>query len=148
MNHQLSRAVVQFAEEQGAGVIQMEDLGGLQDVLRGSFVGARWRYEELQRFIQYKGEEAGIEVRKVEAKHTSRRCSKCGYINAGFTREHRDRMRSGGMSVRYECVNPDCRDECNKYPLDADYNAARNISTIDIEREIRVQCKKQGIAYE
>ena len=146
MNHQLSRAVVQFAQEQGAGVIQMEDLDGLQEVLRGSFLGARWRYEELQRFIKYKGEEAGIKVWPVKARYTSRRCSKCGYINAGFTREHRDRMRSEGKSARYECVNPDCRDECNKYPVDADYNAARNISTIDIAKEILVQCKKQGIA--
>lgn len=145
LNHQLSAAVVDFARSQGAGVIQMEDLAGLRDELRGTYIGANWRYHQLQGYIEYKGKETGIEVRKVNPRNTSRRCSKCGYINTGFTREYRDSRRVEGKVARYECVNPASQDECNKKPFDPDYNAARNIATLDIEDRIRVQCKKQGI---
>jgi len=147
MNHQLSRAVVQFAQDQGACIIQMEDLSSLKEHLQGTYIGKNWRYDELQRFIEYKAKEAGIEFCKVNPKYTSRRCSKCGYINNGFTREYRDKNRQSGNSVRFECVNPECKAKCNKKPLDADYNAARNLAELDIETKIRLQCDKQAIKY-
>ncbi|MFB3891210.1 MAG: RNA-guided endonuclease InsQ/TnpB family protein [Phycisphaerae bacterium] len=143
LNHQLSASVVRFAMDNGAGVIQMEDLKGLQDTLRGTFIGARWRYHQLQQFVEYKAREAGIEVRLVNPRYTSRRCSKCGYINMGFSRAHRDAEAHGGFKARFVCA----RDGC-KYEADPDYNAARNIATIDIAALVEAQCRSQGISLD
>jgi putative transposase len=140
LNHQLSSTVIAFAKSQNAGVIQMENLDGLKDQLRGTFLGARWRYFQLQQFIEYKAKEAGITVKKINPAYTSRRCSKCGLINTGFTRQYRDENKPEGMTTRFVCQDPNC-----KYEADPDYNAAQNIATIDIEDKIRLQCKKQEI---
>lgn len=129
LNHQLSAAVIKFAKDNGAGVIQIEDLAGLKDELAGSFIGRNWRYEELQHFIAYKAKEAGIELRKVNAKYTSRRCSKCGFINFKFSRSFRDARGKPGKSTRFEC--PSCG-----FVADADYNAAKNLATPDIDKII------------
>ncbi|MCC6124694.1 MAG: transposase [Pirellulales bacterium] len=153
LNHQLSRSVVDFAKNHGAGIIQMEDLEGMKDAINGTFLGERWRYFELRQFIEYKAKEAGIEVRLANPKYTSRRCSACGYINMAFTREYRDSHRKNGKSAEFFCP------ECDKlpaddeqpqkpYPTDADYNAAKNLAALDIEKIIRRQCEKQGISYD
>jgi len=132
INHQMSSAVIKFAQNHGAGMIQIENLDGLKEQLTGTFLGQYWRYEELQRFITYKAREAGIEVRKINPQYTSQRCSECGYINSKFTREFRDEYRKKqGKSAKFVC--PECF-----YEADADYNAARNIATIDIEEKIRL----------
>jgi IS605 OrfB family transposase len=136
LNHQLSAAVIKFAIDNGAGIIQIEDLTGLKDKLSGSFIGRNWRYEELQHFIEYKAKEAGIELRKVNAKYTSRRCSKCGFINVGFSRSFRDAHGKPGKSTRFVC--PSCG-----FVDDADYNAARNLATPDIDKIIAETEKSQ-----
>jgi IS605 OrfB family transposase len=138
LNHQLSAAVVRFARDHGAGVIQIENLEGLRERLVGTYLGQRWRYHQLQQFLTYKAEEAGIEVRRVDPTYTSRRCSECGYIHLEFDRAHRDAQREPGRRVEFVC--PKC-----EYKADADYNAARNLATIDIEAVIRQQCEAQGI---
>lgn len=140
LNHQLSASVIKFAKDQGAGVIQIEDLETLKEELVGTFIGRRWRYHQLQQFLQYKAEETGIELRKVNPKYTSRRCSECGHINMEFTRAWRDAHRTNGKVAKFICP------QCN-YDSDPDYNAARNISTLDIASKIRLQCEKQGIEY-
>ena len=141
LNHQLSAAVVKFALDHGAGVIQMEDLSGLQERLTGTFLGERWRYHELQQFIEYKAKEQGIEVRRVDPRYTSRRCSKCGFIDQEFTRAFRDTHRKDGYAVKFKC--PKC-----EYEADADYNAARNLATLDIAQLICKQCKEQKVETE
>ncbi len=138
LNHQMSAAVVKFAKDNGAGVIQMENLEGLKETLAGTFIGQRWRYEELQRFIAYKAKEAGIEFRKVSPKYTSRRCSECGHIHMEFDRKFRDENRNGARPARFVC--PECG-----YKADPDYNAARNLATDGIEKLITEQMKKQDI---
>ena len=140
LNHQISKSVVSFAVSHGAGVIQIEDLSGLREELTGTFLGARWRYHQLEEFLEYKAREAGIELRRVNPRFTSRRCSQCGLIHDAFTREFRDANRREGMLKRFEC--PECG-----YQADPDYNAARNLATLDIAEVIRQQCAKQGIAY-
>lgn len=140
LNHQLSASVIDFAKNHKAGTIQIEDLSGLKEQLTGTFIGARWRYHQLQQFLEYKAEEAGITLNKVHPKYTSRRCSMCGHINMEFDRYHRDTGRTEGMVKEFVC--PQCQ-----YEDDPDYNAAKNISTLDIEKLIRVQCKKQGLPY-
>ncbi len=139
LNHQLSASLIAFAGRHGAGVIQMEDLQGLREKLTGTFLGARWRYHQLQQFIEYKAKEAGIEVRRVSPHYSSRRCSRCGWINIEFDRARRDAARRPGFAARFRC--PKC-----EFEADADYNAARNLATVDIVDRIRAQCKDQGIA--
>lgn len=139
LNHQISDSIVEFAVDHGSGVIQLEDLTGLRELLTGTFLGERWRYFQLQEFLDYKAKEKGIEVRKVNPQYTSRRCSKCGFIHEKFTREFRDKNRRVGFLTKFEC--PECGFKC-----DPDYNAARNLAKLDIEELIRLQCEKQGIA--
>ena len=138
LNHQLSSTLIDFAKNNGAGVIQIEDLSGLQEKLTGTFLGARWRYHQLQEYVAYKAKEAGIEVRKVNPRFTSRRCSKCGYIVADFDRKFRDTNKKAGYTTRFKC--PKC-----EYEADPDYNAACNLATLDIEGAIKRQCVIQGL---
>ena len=138
LNHQMSASIVDFAKNHGAGVIQIEDLEGLKEVLRGTFIGRNWRYHQLQQYLKYKADEAGIEVRSVNPKYTSRRCSACGYIHAQFDRSYRDSASKNGRLARFKC--PQC-----EFETDPDYNAARNLATVDIESLIGRQCKLQGL---
>jgi len=139
LNHQLAKAVIEFASANGAGLIQIEDLKGLQEELTGTFLGARWRYFELQSFLANKAKEAGIELRSVNPKYTSRRCSECGYIHKEFSRSFRDSHSSPGLVTRFVC--PKC-----EYTSDPDYNAARNIATLDIAQIIVRRCEVQESA--
>ncbi len=138
LNHQFSKAVIDFAVNHGAGVIQIEDLSGLQGKLTGTFLGEQWRYHQLQSFIEYKAKEVGITVRRLNPRYTSRRCSECGYIHEGFDSKFRMANRREGFVTRFEC--PKC-----KHKGDPDYNAACNLATLDIEKLIERQCKRQGI---
>jgi putative transposase len=141
LNHQISRRLIDFAIQHNAGTIQIEDLGGLQQALTGTFLGQRWRYHELQEMIGYKAKEYGIEVKAVDAQFTSRRCSACGHINEAFTREYRDEHKpEGGGVTLFFCP------ACGAKDVDPDFNAAKNLSTPGIEKKIRLQCKRQGIA--
>lgn len=140
LNHQLSRAVIDFARNHGAAAVQLEDLTGLKDQLAGTFLGATWRYHQLQQFIKYKAEEAGIKVRFVNPYFTSRRCSQCGHIHAEFDRSFRDANRQDGYVARFVC--PAC-----SYEEDPDYNAARNLATLDIADHVQRQCTAQGLEY-
>lgn len=140
LNHQLSAAVIAFARSQGAGIIQVEDLTSLKEELTGTFLGRRWRYHQLQQFLKYKAEEVGIKCETVNPKYTSRRCSKCGHIHIAFDRAYRDAHRANGKPAPFIC--PECG-----YKADPDYNAARNLATLDIARLIELQCRRQGIEY-
>lgn len=138
LNHQLSATVIDFARNHGAGVIQIEDLGSLKEQLRGTFIGMNWRYHQLQQFLKYKADEAGIEFRAVNPRYTSRRCSACGHINMQFDRAFRDRGRTDTGVTRFRCP------QCN-FEADPDYNAAKNLAVLDIDKLIAAQCKQQGI---
>jgi len=140
LNHQLSHCVIEFAKNHGAGVIQIENLKGLTDELRGTFIGQNWRYNQLHEFIKYKAKELGIVISEVNPCYTSRRCSKCGFIHKDFTFEYRQANKKKGKATIFEC--PKCG-----YKGNADYNAARNLATFEIEEKIFLQCKEQGIEY-
>jgi len=75
-NHRLSKAVVNFAVENGAGTIVMEDLKGFYEEHSEDKFLRNWTYHDLQSMIKYKAREKGIEVEKVNPRHTSQRCSK------------------------------------------------------------------------
>jgi len=55
----------------------MQDLKGIRENSSWSGVHS-WHFHQLQQFITYKAERASIRVEKVDAYHTSQRCSACG----------------------------------------------------------------------
>lgn len=121
-----SREIVNIAIKNGCGTIQMEDLSGIKKSESPMFL-KNWTYFDLQEKVSYKAKAAGIEVVKVDPRYTSQRCSCCGYIDAG------NRL----TQAEFKCLN------CG-YEENADYNAARNIATKDIEKLIALQCEAQA----
>ncbi len=69
-----------------------------------------WSFAQLHGFVSYKAEARGINVVKVDPRHTSQTCSKCGH-------QHRSNRRSQSLFKCRQCG----------YSLNADYNAAKNI---------------------
>ena len=122
-NHRYSKYIVDYAIKNGCGTIQFEDLTGINNA--SSFL-ANWSYYDLQTKVEYKAQDAGIEVVMISPKHTSQRCNKCGIID-------KENRKSQEM---FECIN--CGHKAN-----ADVNAARNIATKDIENIILDQLESQ-----
>ncbi|MBQ7139723.1 MAG: transposase [Clostridia bacterium] len=114
-NHKYSRFIVDMAVKHGCGVIQMEDLHvHAEDKLLKD-----WTYFDLRTKLEYKAKEKGIEVRFVNPRYTSQRCSCCGYIE----KENRKTQKE------FICL------ECG-FAANADYNAALNLATAGIEQII------------
>ena len=130
-NHIFSKAVVEFALNNNAGVIKMEDLSGFGHNDNGEvdsdfkFILRYWSFYELQQLIKYKADAVGIEVKYVNPYHTSQTCSFCGHYEKG------QRINQS----TFICKNPECekgkgkKNTDNTYQgINADWNAARNIS--------------------
>ncbi len=126
-NHKYSRYIVDMAVKNNCGVIQMEDLTGIN---KDNVFLKKWSYFDLQTKIEYKAKEVGITVLKVKPNYTSQRCNKCGFIH----NESREDQKT------FKCVKCDFG---HKFYVNADYNAARNISTLDIENIIKEQVELQ-----
>ena len=120
-NHTVARRVVNFALENNAKYINIENLQGattqIQKDSSMEFVSSNWSYYELQQYIKYKAEAVGIEVREVNSYNTSKMCSYCGS-------ENDEQLVSFHEFV---CSNPNCESH-TLFPkaMDADFNAARN----------------------
>jgi len=119
--HNCSRIIVDFAAKVGAGIIQMEDLSSMKSLKVHDKFLSGWPIADLQNKIEYKANEYGIEVKKVNPQYTSQRCSSCGHISS----ENREKM-----SREFKCVR--CGVE-----MDADYNAAKNLSIRGIDEIIK-----------
>ena len=115
-NHIMSRHLIDFAIKNGYGTIQMEDLSGIKSETGNSKFLRHWAYYDLQTKIQNKAKEAGIEFVKINPRYTSQRCSKCGHID-------KDNRPSQAI---FKCTR------CG-FEINADWNAARNISIKDID---------------
>lgn len=115
-NHVYSRKVVDFALENHCGVIQMEDLSGIKESTGYPKILAHWTYFDLQSKIEYKAKEHGIQVKKINPRYTSQRCSKCGCIDNANRQDQ----------AKFKCTV--CGFESN-----ADYNASQNIAIKDID---------------
>lgn len=126
-NHCWSRYIIEQAVKHNCGVIQMENLKGINK--ENTFLNKLWTYYDLQQKIKYKAEEKGIKVVMINPYKTSQRCSCCGYIS----KENRDAEKD---QAKFECVS--CETKMN-----ADWNAAKNIATPDIENIIKKQLEKQ-----
>ena len=77
-----------------------------------------WSFSQLQFFISYKAELAGVPVIFVDAAYTSQMCSECGYV------DKKNRM-TRDLFICKSCG----------YSTDADYNAARNIRARALSNE-------------
>jgi len=124
-NHKYSHFVIEIAKKHNVALIQMENLTGISE--DNKFL-KNWSYFDLQNKIKYKANLEGIKVEFIDPYKTSQRCSKCGHID----RENR--------LVQSEFICVECGEELN-----ADYNAARNISTLDIENIIKEKCNELEI---
>lgn len=130
-NHKYSRYVVDLAVKNNCGIIQMEDLSGID---KDNVFLKRWSRYDLQQKIKYKFEEYGGEVIFIDPQYTSQRCNECGYIDS------KNRPKEEKGQAYFKCLK--CNHEAN-----ADYNAAKNISTPNIDTIIKEYCKENNIPY-
>ncbi len=130
-NHCWSRYIVDEAIKNNCGTIQMEDLTGISE--ENTFLKT-WSYYDLQKKIEYKAEEAGIKVVMINPYKTSSRCSKCGHIHNS---NNKDNWRPS--QDQFIC-------EVCGFKTNADWNAAKNIATPNIENIIKEQEEFQSKA--
>lgn len=113
-NHCVSKKLVATALHRNK-TLALEDLKGIRE--RACTVSpsmrwllGNWAFDQLQQFVSYKAEAAGLRVVLVDPRNTSRTCSCCGYC---------DKANRTSQS-RFCCLR--CGFEAN-----ADFNASRNI---------------------
>lgn len=121
-NHVISKRLVSKAADTGRG-ISLEDLKGIRE--RSTVRRAqrsrhgKWAFSELRLFICYKSRLAGVAVKAVDPRNTSRACSKCGHCERANRKSRDDFL---------------CKSCGHAAP--ADHNAAINISRGDFMRPI------------
>lgn len=120
LNHKISRQLINLAVQEQVGTIVMEDLENIRNTAKSLNRADRnlhsWTFYQLQQFIEYKAELAGIKVKYVNPKYTSQSCSKCGKVN-----------KSNRKVNLYSC-------ECGNH-IHADLNASRNIANKYLEQQ-------------
>jgi IS605 OrfB family transposase len=111
VNHRIANYIV----SQPFDAIALEKLG----IRRGKRLGRRfnkmlgnWSFAQLQTFIEYKAESEGKLVVFIDARFTSQKCSRCGFV-----------LKSNRNWLVYLCKY------CG-FALNADLNASRNIANI------------------
>jgi IS605 OrfB family transposase len=97
-NHQLSRQIVNHAQEQGVGTIKVESLAGIRKGTTRTSGGAKarknnrmqnsWSFYQLRLFITYKAERLGIKVEQVDPAYTSQECPACSARNKAQDRTY------------------------------------------------------------
>lgn len=140
-NHRYARRVIEEAVRHKCGGIQMEDLTGINEV--STFL-KNWTYYDLQTKIKDKAAEFGIKVHIVDPRYTSQRCNRCGYIDqsnrpnqstficqeCGYGDLHH--CFSCGKDQRENGACISCGSPTKHIPVNADYNAAKNLATVGI----------------
>lgn len=86
INHVVSKAIVEEAISTGCGAIALEELTNIRQRIRaGKRVRSRlhrWAWEQLQTFVEYKAQAAGLKIIFVNPAYTSKTCSTCGQLGA------------------------------------------------------------------
>jgi IS605 OrfB family transposase len=112
-NHRISNAIVSEAKDTGRG-IALEDLKGIRGrtTVRANDRARHsgWAFAQLQAFVSYKAERAGVPVVFVDARGTSRTCSACGHCEKANRKSQ----------AEFACLH------CG-FSENADRNAARNV---------------------
>lgn len=113
-NHCISKDIVKRCNP--GTIIVLEKLTNIRENSRKIRKAERakinsWSFYQLEQFLKYKALTKGCDVQYVDARYTSQKCSRCGYIYRGNrkTQEH------------FKCV------KCG-YENNADLNAALNIA--------------------
>lgn len=95
VNHCISKTLVGKAKDTGRG-IALETLDGIRDrvtVKKAQRADLHsWSFHQLRTFIAYKAAMAGVPVRLVDPRNTSRTCPDCGHIDKR-NRPNRDDFR-------------------------------------------------------
>jgi IS605 OrfB family transposase len=114
INHVISKRLVHKAAVSRKAIV-LEDLSGIRErtTVRREHRYERhcWAFFQLRQYITYKAAQAGVPVRLVDPRNTSRTCSQCGHC-AKANRKNQ---------AEFICQR------CG-FALNADYNAAINIS--------------------
>ena len=84
VNHKISKDVVTTAKDTGRG-IALENLKGIRSrttVRKGQRRQYHsWTFNQLRRFVEYKAKLAGVVVKLVDPRNTSRTCPDCGCVD-------------------------------------------------------------------
>ncbi|QCS42024.1 RNA-guided endonuclease TnpB family protein [Natrinema versiforme] len=108
--HEVANAILEETEEYDCSHIVFENLRHIQNRISADRTFHQWAHRTLVEFVEYRAEEAGIEVVFVDPAYTSQRCCECGH-ESRENRVSRD---------HFAC------EECGM-EAHADYNAAKNI---------------------
>lgn len=109
VNHRITKQLINL---EGVKTYVLEDLKGIRKKSQGKKMNKRlnsWPFHQFGLFLKYKAEMVGKEVVYVDARYTSRKCSRCKAIEKGNRRKS-----------KYKCNTCD-------FQLHADWNAAINI---------------------
>ena len=83
INHKISREIVDTAKEDGKG-IKLEKLEGIRKRAKISrafrYSLHSWSFYQLEQMIEYKAKLLGVPIEYINPYHTSKECSRCGYI--------------------------------------------------------------------
>ena len=111
LNHKISRKLVNYAKTNQCG-IRLEDLEGIRKHTKTAksfkYSLNSWAYYQLQQFVDYKAQLAGVPTSYIAPQYTSQMCHQCGLLG----------IRDGKS---FKC--PHCG-----YTAHADANAAWNIA--------------------
>lgn len=122
-NHVVSKAIVETAKHNRLGVA-VEDLTGIGKRVRVKKATrddlTSWAFYELRSFLEYKARLAGLPLRAVDPRNTSRTCPNCGHCDKGNRK----------TQAEFACMS------CG-YAANADFVGAVNIAArADINRPI------------
>jgi IS605 OrfB family transposase len=86
VNHNVSKAIVAEALEQGASTMAMEELTHIRKRIKaGKRIRSRlhrWAWRQLQILVEYKAQASGIQIIYVNPAYSSKTCSVCGCLGA------------------------------------------------------------------
>ena len=122
VNHVVSKRIVAKAKANGQG-IAIEDLRHIRTRTEARLRKSQrarhscWSFAQLRQFLSYKAALAGVPLRMVDPRNTSRTCSACGHC----AKENRK------SQAAFVCV------QCG-HTSNADWNAAINISRAEVMR--------------
>ena len=116
INHQISKQII-FSLNPGDTIV-LEELTGIRNKRlrkKQRSLLNNWSYFQLEQFITYKAAAKGIDVKYIDARYTSQRCSSCSFTCRDNRKQHSF-----------------CCKECG-FRLNADLNASRNICNKHLE---------------
>ncbi len=124
--HQISHKIMKIAQYHGASRIKFENLKWAKHSKRsevGQFLA--WNqvlmfFSQVQWHVSQNAARKGIETVLVDARDTSKICSKCRILRSTY----KDKKNATRRGKQFICVHPSHA----RFQLDADLNAARNIT--------------------